>query len=66
MGGRFGELDHNVRGVITFGLSPYELRPFAGFFKKGFPNMFRRFNRQVFIITPRKFGLVQLNTDLGL
>ena len=53
--GRFGELDNSVRGIIYFGLSPYEQRPFAGFFKKGFPNMVRRFNRQVFSVAPRKY-----------
>ncbi|XP_022091592.1 cytochrome b-c1 complex subunit 8-like [Acanthaster planci] len=53
MGGdhRFGKLAR-YRNVITYSLSPYEQNPFAGIFKKGIPNMWRRFKGQVFRVIP--------------
>ncbi|CAG9563644.1 unnamed protein product [Danaus chrysippus] len=37
----FGNLAH-VRGLLTYRLSPHELKPFAGAFSKGGPNMIPR------------------------
>ncbi|XP_038056798.1 cytochrome b-c1 complex subunit 8-like [Patiria miniata] len=48
---KFGVLA-KYRNVITYSLSPYEQNPFAGYFKKGIPNMWRRFKGQVFRVTP--------------
>eukprot|EP00048_Salpingoeca_helianthica_P022296 m.17484 g.17484 ORF g.17484 m.17484 type:complete len:84 (+) comp7146_c0_seq1:189-440(+) len=42
MGKHFGELVTNARGLLTFSISPYEQRAFAGFFSKGFKNFARR------------------------
>ena len=50
----FGKLA-KYRSIITYSLSPYEQNPFAGYFRKGIPNMWRRFKGQVFRVTPRKF-----------
>ncbi|KAF5302270.1 hypothetical protein FQA39_LY10309 [Lamprigera yunnana] len=37
----FGNL-YKIRGIITYSLSPYEQRAFAGAIKKGLPNMIKR------------------------
>lgn len=37
----FGNLAH-VRGLLTYRLSPHELKPFAGAFSKGGPNVIPR------------------------
>merc|ERR1712154_685086 len=42
MGMEFGNMERNIRGVITYHLSPYEQRPFAGAIKNGFNNSVRR------------------------
>ncbi|XP_033632406.1 cytochrome b-c1 complex subunit 8-like [Asterias rubens] len=47
----FGKLA-KYRNIITYSLSPYEQNPFAGYFRKGIPNMWRRFKGQVFRVTP--------------
>jgi hypothetical protein len=43
MGGnhKFGKLAY-VRNQVWYTLSPNELKPFAGYFSKGFPNLVRR------------------------
>ncbi|KAL5011639.1 hypothetical protein ScPMuIL_010190 [Solemya velum] len=51
MGRAFGNLT-TVRGIIYYGLSPFEQRAFAGAISHGVPNMFRRFRGQVFRIVP--------------
>jgi len=53
MGGHdvWGRIAH-FRGVITYVLSPFEQRAFAGWISKGFPNVLKRTRRQVF-----KFGI---------
>ena len=38
------------RGIVTYELSPFEQRAFAGFLKEGLPNMFRRATGQAFYI----------------
>ena len=54
MGHGFGELA-KVNGIVTYKLSPFEQKAFAGVISKGVPNMFRRFRSNVFTIAPRKF-----------
>ncbi len=54
MGKHFGGLGVRVRGIVTFTLSPFEQRAFAGVISKGVPNMIRRFRGQVFRVAPRK------------
>lgn len=49
----FGELA-KVSGIVTYKISPFEQRAFAGAFSKGVPNMFRRFRSNVFTVAPRK------------
>jgi len=51
MGKEFGKL-YKMRGIITYKISPYEQKAFAGFFKHGFPNLLRRFRSQVFFVGP--------------
>merc|ERR1712170_169189 len=50
MGRVFGNLGVRMRGVITYSLSPYEQKSFAGAFSKGFPNLIGRFCRKVVIV----------------
>jgi len=52
-GQHFGNLA-KVHGIVTYKLSPFEQRAFAGAISKGLPNMVRRFRSNVFIVTPRK------------
>ncbi|KAJ1648797.1 ubiquinol--cytochrome-c reductase subunit 8 [Dispira simplex] len=53
MGSHFGELGGaKQRGIVSYRLSPYEQRVFAGFFKKGFFNIIRRFSAQVLYVGP--------------
>ncbi|XP_067663678.1 cytochrome b-c1 complex subunit 8-like [Haliotis asinina] len=51
MGRSFGSLT-NVRGIITYTLSPFEQKAFAGAISKGVPNMWRRFSSQVLKVVP--------------
>ena len=51
MGGHFGNLIR-YRNVISYTLSPFEQKAFAGFFAKGFPNLYRRFMGSVFYVAP--------------
>ncbi|XP_033115645.1 cytochrome b-c1 complex subunit 8-like [Anneissia japonica] len=52
MGGQeFGKLA-KYRHVITYSLSPYAQKPFAGYFSQGMPNLWRRFRSKVFIVSP--------------
>lgn len=54
MGLHFGEL-FKMRGIVTYRLSPFEQKAFAGLLSKGFPNVIRRFRESVFRVAPRKF-----------
>jgi len=58
MGLHWGEIGH-CRGIISYGLSPYEQKPFVGFISKGFPNLMRRFAEKFFIIAFRNKMLLQ-------
>ena len=51
MGKQFGNLIR-ARNIITFTLSPYGQRLFAGFFSKGIPNNIRRFSEEIPYILP--------------
>ena len=53
MGGhhRFGKLAY-VRHQVWYTLSPNELKPFAGYFSKGFPNLVRRVLQEAPYIVP--------------
>ena len=53
----FGNLYHlPVRGTTRFHLSPYELKPFKGFFSKGIPNTMRRISEELHIVVPFIIG----------
>lgn len=54
MGHGFGQLA-KLRGIITYHLSPFEQRAFAGVISKGIPNTIRRISENVFRVAPRKF-----------
>ncbi|XP_076446961.1 cytochrome b-c1 complex subunit 8-like [Babylonia areolata] len=54
MGRHFGKLT-KVRNIITYSLSPFEQRAFAGAISKGVPNLVRRFAGQVFRVVPPIF-----------
>ncbi|CAK1551748.1 unnamed protein product [Leptosia nina] len=51
MGKHFGELA-KIRGLISYRISPYEQRAFAGAISNGLPNIFRRFRECVFRVAP--------------
>ncbi|XP_054268432.1 cytochrome b-c1 complex subunit 8 [Macrosteles quadrilineatus] len=51
LGKHFGELA-TVRGIITYKLSPFEQRAFAGAISQGLPNIFRRIRAKLFIVAP--------------
>ncbi|KAH8342329.1 cytochrome b-c1 complex subunit 8 [Drosophila kikkawai] len=50
-GAHFGNLA-KVHGIVTYKLSPFEQRAFAGAISNGVPNMIRRFRSNVFIVAP--------------
>ena len=52
MGKIFGNLGVHIKHTITYSLSPFEQRAFAGIFSKGIPNLIRRFSEEVFYILP--------------
>lgn len=54
MGHGFGHLA-KVYGIITYRLSPHELKTFKGFFSEGLPNLARRFRANVFHVAPRMY-----------
>lgn len=54
MGKHFGELA-KVRGIITYKLSPFEQKAFAGVVSQGLPNVFRRVLANVLRVAPREY-----------
>ena len=52
MGKVAGYLGVHVKNIITYSLSPFEHRVFAGVIRKGLPNIIRRFNEEIFFILP--------------
>ncbi|XP_044737340.1 cytochrome b-c1 complex subunit 8 [Chrysoperla carnea] len=63
MGKHFGELA-KVRGIITYKLSPFEQKAFAGVVSQGLPNVFRRVLANVLRVAP-PFALAYLVYDWG-
>ncbi|XP_019869504.1 cytochrome b-c1 complex subunit 8 [Aethina tumida] len=58
MGHGFGEL-YKLRGIITYRLSPFELKAFAGIISHGLPNTVRRIAENVlYIVPPLAIGYV--------
>ena len=55
MARHFGSLGCKVRGIISYTLSPYELKAYAGAFSKGVPNMMFRIQSQIFRVVPCKY-----------
>ena len=58
MARHFGSLGCKVRGIITYTLSPYELKAYAGAFSKGFPNMIFRIQSQIFRVGTRTYRFI--------
>ena len=58
----FGNLGIKSKNIISYSLSPFEQRAFAGFFSKGISNLYRRFRSQVFYIAPGMIWLVAVYT----
>ncbi|XP_050422107.1 cytochrome b-c1 complex subunit 8 [Adelges cooleyi] len=52
MGGEFGNLKSDIRGVITTKLSPFEQKAFKGLFSHGVPNAIRRTASNLPFIVP--------------
>ncbi|KAH8408570.1 hypothetical protein KR215_007821 [Drosophila sulfurigaster] len=50
-GAHFGNLA-KVHGIVTYKLSPFEQRAFAGAISKGLPNIVRRIRSNIFRVTP--------------
>lgn len=55
LGAHFGNLA-KVHGIVTYKLSPFEQRAFAGAISKGLPNIFNRIRSNLFIVAPRKLS----------
>lgn len=48
----FGALGVHVKHIITYSLSPFEQRVFAGVITRGVPNIIRRFSEEIVYILP--------------
>lgn len=57
MGKHIGELFRGMRGIITYRLSPFELKTFGGIISNGVPNTFRRMRESIFYVVPRKLRM---------
>lgn len=64
-GAHFGNLA-KVHGIVTYKLSPFEQRAFAGAISKGLPNMLRRIRSNIFRVTPRKREVYPLSYQVAL
>lgn len=63
MGGKvFGNLGIKSKNIVSYSLSPFEQKAFAGFFSKGMSNLYRRFRSQVFYVAPGMIWLVAVYT----
>ncbi|XP_070553683.1 cytochrome b-c1 complex subunit 8-like [Ptychodera flava] len=51
MGRSFGNLT-KARGIISYSLSPFEQKAFAGVISDGVPNVWRRFRSRAFRVLP--------------
>lgn len=54
MGHGFGEL-YKLRGIITYKLSPFELKAFHGYFSGGLRRTMRKISDNFFYVVPRKY-----------
>ena len=54
----FGSLGCKVRNIVTYTLSPYELKAFGGVLTKGIPNTFNRIRGQFFRVATRWSSLI--------
>ncbi|XP_044254203.1 cytochrome b-c1 complex subunit 8 [Tribolium madens] len=58
MGHGFGQL-YKLRGIITYRLSPFELKAFSGIFSHGVPNTLRRIKEEfLYVVPPLLLGYV--------
>ena len=53
LGAHFGNLA-KVHGIVTYKISPFEQKAFAGAISQGLPNIVRRIRSNIFRVTPRK------------
>lgn len=51
----FGQL-YKMRGIITYKVSPFELKVFHGMLSHGFGNTLRRISENIFYMVPRKLN----------
>lgn len=59
MGGEFGNIKNDIRGVITTKLSPFEQRAFKGIISHGLPNSLKRIGSNIpFILPPMIVGYI--------
>ncbi len=50
MGKGFGNLGVRIRHAVTYSISPYEQRAFAGLISEGIPNVMRRSKSALFFV----------------
>ena len=48
----FGNLGVKIKNQVSYSLSPFEQKAFAGFFSQGIRNLYRRFRLQIPFIAP--------------
>lgn len=59
MGGEFGNIKNDIRGVITTKLSPFEQKAFKGIISHGVPNSLKRIGSNIpFIVPPMIVGYI--------
>lgn len=54
MGKGFGEL-YKLRGIVTYKISPFEIKAFHGMFTHGIRRTIRRIADNFFYVAPRKY-----------
>jgi len=54
--GEWGSLGPKVKGIVTYAISPFEQRPFAGALSKGILNVYRRVSSEFFNVAPALFA----------
>ncbi|KAJ8950859.1 hypothetical protein NQ318_011155 [Aromia moschata] len=58
MGHGFGQL-YKLRGIITYRLSPFEQKAFAGIISHGVPNTIRRISESfLYVVPPLALGYI--------
>ncbi|XP_075214321.1 ubiquinol-cytochrome c reductase ubiquinone-binding protein [Lycorma delicatula] len=51
-GQEFGKIEDKVRGLVTYRISPYEQRAFAGAISEGLPNCAKRIGNVLVTVVP--------------